>query len=260
MSSKRRRLENATSTLAKPFKSPLRRPVQAKEKADDKSSATASPRSTTNEKDEANTPGSTSTPLPSKTTTPTTTPGPTFQTRKRKTTTGTNTITSTRKSPILLDPELSALQRHHHTLESRLSTLRADLDNAKQALRIESSNRDTELESLIAKWRAISQDAAEEVFVGTQGRVARMGGMGAWREQMRSQQEKWEREEMEDWFGSGEAAGGEVDYTEEDRIVGKKEVLEKLSSAKEKEERKEKGDENEVCAFYSRGYPGVLLI
>lgn len=260
---KRRRLENATSTLTKPFKSPLRRPVQANnEKTNEKSSATASPRSIISEKDETNTPAPTSTPFPSKTTTPTTTPGPTSQTRKRKTTTVTNTITPTKRSPILLDPELSALQKHHRTLQSRLATLHANLDNAKQALRIESSNRDTELESLISKWRAISQDAAEEVFVGAQERVARMGGMGAWREQMRGQQERWEREEMEDWFGNGEAAGGEVDYGEEDGIARRKEeVLEVLGAAKEKEKRKEeKGDENEVRAFYCGGFPGVILI
>ncbi|BCR86635.1 putative DNA repair protein Dds20/Mei5 [Aspergillus chevalieri] len=253
MSAKRRRLENATSTLTKPFKSPLRRPVQASEtnnqKVDDKSSATTSPHSTTTEKGESNTPAATSTPLPTKTTTiPTTTPGPTFQTRKRKTTTtGINTITPTKKSPILLDPELSTLQKHYRTLQSRLATLRTDLDTSQQALRIESSDRDTELESLIAKWRAISQDAAEEVFAGAQERVARMGGMGAWREQMRSQQERWKREEMEDWFGSGEAAGGELDYGDaEDGIVRSKEdVLEQLGAAKEKEERKEKGDGNE---------------
>lgn len=66
---------------------------------------------------------------------------------------------------------------------------------------------------------------------------------------MRSQQERWAREEMEDWFGSAEAAGGEVDYGDEDGIVKRKEeVLAELGAAKEKEERKkeeEKGDENE---------------
>ncbi|EYE99039.1 putative DNA repair protein Dds20/Mei5 [Aspergillus ruber CBS 135680] len=242
MSGKRRRLENATSTLTKPFKSPLRRPVQANnQKGDDKSSTAAIPRSTITEKDEINTPGRTST--------PTATSNPTSQTRKRKTTT-TNTITPTKKSSILLDPEISALQKHHRSLQSRLATLHTDLDTAQQALRIESSNRETELESLIAKWKAISQDAAEEVFTGAQERVARMGGMGAWRGQMRSQQERWEREEMEDWFGSAEAAGGEVDYGDEDGIVRRKEeVLAELGAAKEKEEsnkeEEERGDENE---------------
>lgn len=69
---------------------------------------------------------------------------------------------------------------------------------------------------------------------------------------MRSQQERWEREEMEDWFGSAEAAGGEVDYGDEDGIVRRKEeVLAELGAAKEKEEsnkeEEERGDENEVC-------------
>lgn len=79
---------------------------------------------------------------------------------------------------------------------------------------------------------------------------------------MRSQQERWKREEMEDWFGSGEAAGGELDYGDgEDGIVRSKEdVLEQLGAAKEKEERKEKGDGNEVCAFYSEGHSRVMLI
>ena len=90
--------------------------------------------------------------------------------------------------------------------------------------------------------------------MGAQERVARMGGMGAWRGQKRSQQERWAREEMEDWIGSAEAAGGEVDYGDEDGIVRRKEkVLQELEAAKEKEERKkeeeEKGDENEVYLY-----------
>lgn len=87
---------------------------------------------------------------------------------------------------------------------------------------------------------------------------------------MRSQQERWAREEMEDWFGSAEAAGGEVDYGDEDGIVRRKEeVLAELGAAKEKEERKkeeEKGDENEVCfpilflGSESGGHSRVMLI
>lgn len=249
---KRRRLEHATSTLSKPFKSPLRRSVQASEtkneNAEDKeSSATAAPRSATNEKDEPNTPGLTSTPLPSTTTTPTTTPRLTSQTRKRKTNTS-SAITPT-KSPLFTDPLVADLQKQQRTLQSRLASLRTDLDTAQQALRIETSNRDIELEALITKWRAVSQDAAEEVFAGAQERVARMGGMAAWREQMRSQQERWEKEEMEDWYGNVEAEG--VDLDEEEVVSRREEMMEQLggdSKAKEGAKKgEEKGDENEVC-------------
>lgn len=51
----------------------------------------------------------------------------------------------------------------------------------------------------------MSQDAADEVFVGARDRVGRMGGTKAWNERARSSAAaKWEEEvEVEGWVGKG---------------------------------------------------------
>lgn len=63
------------------------------------------------------------------------------------------------------------------------------------------STRDTELESLIAKWKLASREAAEEVFQGAQERVNRMGGVDAWREQSRKDAKSWGDDEREGSMG-----------------------------------------------------------
>jgi hypothetical protein len=51
---------------------------------------------------------------------------------------------------------------------------------------------------LIIKWRLISQEAAEEVFAGAQERVARMGGMKAWRQRSEQDATRWEENQGRD--------------------------------------------------------------
>lgn len=104
---------------------------------------------------------------------------------------------ATPKQSPLGDPELLRLQKQERALQSRLAALREDLNVAKQALRIESSNKDAKLEGLIKKWRLASQEAADEVFAGAQERVARMGGLAAWKERSKRDTFQWDYEEEE---------------------------------------------------------------
>jgi hypothetical protein len=92
------------------------------------------------------------------------------------------------------DPQFFTLQKRHSALLLQLSTLRQSLDTAQQALKIASSSSDTELETLITKWKLASREAAEEVFRGAKDRVNRMGGVGAWRERSRKKPNGWDEE------------------------------------------------------------------
>ncbi|KAI9038681.1 putative DNA repair protein Dds20/Mei5 [Aspergillus affinis] len=246
LNEKRRRAEHATSALSKPFKSPLRRPAQTSE-AKDESSPTitkhiSSPAHQANEVhssrkiQEQPATSTTISSIASINSSSSSTSSPLGSlNRKRKNTTITH-LTPTKK-PVLLDPEITELQRQQRTLQSRLSALRSELDTARQALRVESSDKDTELEGLIAKWKCASQNAAEEVFAGAQERVTRLGGMKAWKDQMRNNNARWEQEEMNSWYGCAEAEG--VDIDEEALKSRKAEMLEQWDvPGKEVEDKK----------------------
>lgn len=75
-----------------------------------------------------------------------------------------------------------------------------------------------------------------------------MGGMKAWKESMRSQNDMhqmWEKEEMENWFGSAEAEGGDVDEGAVERRKEEvlEEVLEEMGVEKEREDEKKQEEE-----------------
>lgn len=228
----KRRLGQASSTLSKPFKSPLRQPAQKntsdtdeknhdtfqipkREKREELALSSINQQDTTehdsndngindsgNNEDE-----------------------PTSNTNKRHKPLPLKDYSSI--SPLHLrpklhllkqDPELSNLQKKQRTLQSRLLALRTELDTALQALRIESSDRDAELEALILKWRSVSQDAAEELFTGARERVARMGGVSGWKRMQRERREQEQRQmfiEMEIAGGSG----GDDDCREEGDVA-----------------------------------------
>lgn len=176
--SKRRHL-NPSSTLSKPFKSPLR----TRDAPSHPPSST--PDVITTPKDEHE---SASPPLTSNTET-----DPFVSPRGAscsQTPINTPKIPAPKRS-LLADPELLDLQKQQRSLQSRLATLQNELDNARQALRIESSTKDAELEGLIIKWRLVSQEAADEVFAGAQERVSKMGGMAAWRERSKQDAARW---------------------------------------------------------------------
>lgn len=176
--SKRRRL-NPSSTLSKPFKSPLR----TRDAPSHPPSST--PDVVTTPKGE---PESTSSrPTSNADTDPFVSPGAAAHPQKF--------VNAPRlpmpKRSVIADLELLELQKQERSLQSRCATLRNELDNARQALRIETSSKHAELEGLLVKWRLVSQEAADEVFAGAQERVGKMGGMAAWRDGSKHDAARW---------------------------------------------------------------------
>ncbi|KAL1962529.1 hypothetical protein VTN77DRAFT_9404 [Rasamsonia byssochlamydoides] len=229
LASKRRRLNEAASTLSRPFKSPLRT-TQKKQDEEDKSvadiKATADQKDKTTQSSEevkgqtTEVDSSIKNDHESASTTTLRDDDNNDSSKSQSPLTPANrNNSSSRRFPIALqkrfsssfpssytsksDPELYALQKQHSMLQSRLSALRSELDTAQQALRIESSNKDKELEALIAKWRTVSQEAADELFASARERVLRMGGVKAWRERenQRREMERWYDAEEERWAG-----------------------------------------------------------
>lgn len=168
---KRRRLGTA-ATLSKPFKSPLRAGVASIPLSPPETITTRrhapepAPKTPASNADQGLFISSPSLPIPP------------------------HLVVSTRSQS--LDPELLDLQKRYRTLSSQRATQEKTLEAAQQALRIESSSNDADLEALITKWRLMSQEAAEEVFDGARERVARMGGMKAWRERSKQDATRWE--------------------------------------------------------------------
>lgn len=96
------------------------------------------------------------------------------------------------------DGELLELQKTYRTLFSQRILQEKTLETARQALRINSSGTDVDLQALINKWRLISQRTAEEVFVGAKERVDRMGGMKAWRQRSKQDATRWDENQAPD--------------------------------------------------------------
>ncbi len=171
---KRRRLNDGASALSKPFRSPLKaatRPLDEGEKVVDTKNGQLQKKDLTAT--------FTSSHLDSHPTTAFT---------------RTSTPTDPSANHLKKDPNLHALEKQHSDLLLQLSKLRQSLDTAQQALKIASSSTDTELETLISKWKTASREAAEEVFRGARDRVDNMGGVGAWRERSRRRPEGWDSE------------------------------------------------------------------
>ncbi len=57
-----------------------------------------------------------------------------------------------------------ALQREYATLGRQLTSLRQSLDTAQQALKIRTNKQDVQTQALIAKWKAVVREAAEDLF------------------------------------------------------------------------------------------------
>lgn len=88
------------------------------------------------------------------------------------------------------DPEEQAAQKGITALESQIRRIQNELDAYKQAEALANSTTDADLAELKEKWRLASQSAAEELFGSVKERVCRMGGAAAWREM---EQKKHER-------------------------------------------------------------------
>lgn len=196
MTAKRRRLNNASNTLSKPFVSPLKTADAHKTPSKSRRSdvITASNPSYV-PSTLAHTINAASVALP-----------PKPQSSRPA-------ITPVRSNPVRkyaystpfakrADPAEQAVQKEITSLELQIKAVRNDIDALNQAAKY-TSETDNDLEELAAKWKLAAQAAAEEIFGSVKERVNRMGGVEAWRD---SEKQKYERSN-----GIGEFAEPEVE-------------------------------------------------
>lgn len=195
---KRRRLNEATKTLQKPFKSPFRTPLRPNTSSDPPSS----------DPPETYTPGpvavyepllvvnNKSAPIPTTTIAPAiqppTTPAPVKKLVSK----------ALASRPSLLTPSRTEGKKapSKPSIARETMQLRNELQMLKQAQTLATSTKDDDLVVLIDRWRSASRAAAEELFGTTRDRVNRMGGVGAWKErekESKDRQLKWDQEELE---------------------------------------------------------------
>lgn len=213
---KRRKVE----TLNKPFKSPFRTPLKPTSQPESNSPLPASSASTNG--------GAVQRPSPisaastSATSQPSAHPLPSFAC----------------SSPTKPGSDLDKLQKHHTHLLNTLSSLRARLETTTQALEIEASSEDAELEGLINKWRSTSREAAEEVFGGMKAKVDGMGGWKKWR--------STQAEGATGWNDSQEENKGYAEkYGSDGEDEGKEEKRERRRMERDVKEQAEKEDEDD---------------
>ena len=214
---KRRRLNDATNTLKKPFKSPFRTPLRPSIGSDPPSS----------DPPDVNTPAQSTS-----YTAPLTTPG-----TARSVPAQPKAIPATPApapprfvKPLASRPSFSSRSppkkiSSKPSLTRELVQLRNEIQILTQAQALATSTKDEDLQILIDRWRTASRAAAEELFGSTRDRVNRMGGVGAWKEREKEAKEramKWdleereaERERMEEARENGEMGDEAYDkYTE----------------------------------------------
>lgn len=130
----------------------------------------------------------------------------------------------------------------HATLQ--LSTLRNQISALSQSLKIRASPRNSELESLILKWRSAARAAAEVLFDSAREKVRDSGGMRGMRareEEREKRHQAWEEEAREEEQRKADEAlqssEGEDDEDEEDQDTGSGNV--RLSRKEQRETRNE---------------------
>ncbi len=99
------------------------------------------------------------------------------------------------------DPAEVAAQRAVTALELQIRNVRNEIDTLNQAADLNSSTTDAELEEVTQKWRIATQTAAEELFGTVKERVCRMGGVQAWKDS-----EKQKVEKRNEWSSRDEGA------------------------------------------------------
>ncbi|GAB7322039.1 hypothetical protein MBLNU13_g03088t1 [Cladosporium sp. NU13] len=197
MTAKRRRLNNATETLSKPFVSPLKTADALKTPSKSRRSDVIATSSTSY--------------VPSTLAHTITAANPVPPPKPQSTRPA--AITPVRANPVRkyaystpfakrLDPAEQAVQKEITSLELQIKAVRNDIDALNQAAKY-TSETDNDLEELAVKWKIASQAAAEEIFGSVKERVNRMGGVEAWRD---SEKQKYERSN-----GIGEFAEPEVE-------------------------------------------------
>ncbi|KAF7197706.1 Swi5-dependent recombination DNA repair protein 1 [Pseudocercospora fuligena] len=86
--------------------------------------------------------------------------------------------------------EEQAARKAANAVWTQIRNVEKELDILKQAEQLATTSTDAELEALSEKWRHCSQAVAEELFGTVKERVQRMGGVAAWREM---EKRKYER-------------------------------------------------------------------
>lgn len=197
MTAKRRRLNNATNTLSKPFVSPLKTADALKTPSKSRRSeviATGNPPY-----------------VPS--TLAHTINAANFVPQLKPQSTRPSAVTPVRSNPVRkyaystpfpkrADPVEQAVQKEITSLELQIKAVRNDIDALNQAAKY-TSDTDNDLEELAVKWKLAAQSAAEEIFGSVKERVNRMGGVEAWHD---SEKQKYKRSN-----GIGEFAEPEVE-------------------------------------------------
>lgn len=197
MTAKRRRLNNATNTLSKPFVSPLKTADALKTPSKSRRSDVIA----------ISNPSYVPSTLAHTINAASLAPLPKPQSSRP------SAITPVRSNPVRkyaystpfakrLDPAEQAVQKEITSLELQIKAVRNDIDALNQAVKY-TRESDNDLEDLAVKWKLASQAAAEEIFGSVKERVNRMGGVEAWRD---SEKQKYERSN-----GIGEFAEPEVE-------------------------------------------------
>jgi Swi5-dependent recombination DNA repair protein 1 len=198
MTAKRRKLNNASNTLSKPFVSPLK---------------TADAHKTPSKSRRNNVIATSNSPYIPSTLAHTTNVATSVPSHKPQASIP-SAITPVRSNSVRRlaystsfakrsDPAEQAVQKEITSLELQIKAVRNDIDALNQAAKYTSDSTDNDLEELAVKWKLASQAAAEEIFGSVKERVNRMGGVEAWRD---SEKQKYERSN-----GIGEFAEPEVE-------------------------------------------------
>ncbi|CAN9325021.1 unnamed protein product [Alternaria alternata] len=239
---KRRRLNEATKTLQKPFKSPFRTPLKPSIGDDPPSSdppelhTPARKTSETNVNTARNIAPASHYAQHSTTAEPSTRPLPTRATSK---------VTARVSKTLVSRPNTTTPLRlaskkttSKPSVAREIMQLRNEIQMLTQAQTLATSTKDDDLVMLIDKWRTASRAAAEELFGSTRDRVNRMGGVGAWKEREKESKERqmqWDKEEMEAEREKMEKAkeSGDVSEEEYDRYAEMDSEREKGEEEKE---------------------------
>ena len=237
LAAKRRRIEAANSALNKPFRSPLKAPLQQDSKSSEGSKLKTTAADPTNpssnevKSEEAQCTQTESHALPSHA--PAAAPSPHANARRPSLPYRINLT----KTPLTSnDPEALALRRDLIAVESQIRAVRADIDIINQAKSIIASGGTRRLEVQTKKWRDVARQAADEMFGTVKERVYQMGGVKAWKEEERRRRKRSTGWNDDNDNARGNAQRGE-DEDEGEHSLGKREEMETRREEQEAEKR-----------------------
>lgn len=159
------------------------------------------------------------------------------------------------------DPDLQAAQKAVTSLEFQIRKQQNDIDTLLQARRLRTSSTDADLSALIDKWRETAQAVAEELFGSVKERVQRMGGVAAWREMEKNKYDRSRgfaqpvQEESDDADCEFDEEGEELPEVEQEyrRKMKRQAKREMLEAADVPEEPVEEAGEREGKVWQEEG-------